>query len=274
MRLVTTLVIGCLAGCGGDPLSETKHVAGWATSASALGVFAIGYESIGFAEGQFQFPDPACPTPDNNGTTTTILIGGCTASNDITWTGAATVTRPAQNTLTVTFSDFGNDALGGETRTNGTMSVTEMAPDLHAFSVDVDRTGGLESEVVYTGTVRGGFQGATTWNGSGTIHRSGITINSGEVEATTVDQVRDTTVCGGEPLSGTTTLVSNEHTIVITYDGATDCTDKHTAKWTRDGDDMGSLEGITCAAGRSSAGGFALVLLALVWTCRTRRRAR
>ena len=267
------VVIACALGCGGDPLAEDKHIVGWATSASALGVFAIGYEPLAFTDGGYQFPDPACPTHTDDGTTV-VISGGCSASNDLTWTGSATVVRGAQNARTITFSDFGNDAFGGETRTDGTITVTEMSADMHAFVVDVDRSGGLSSSIMYSGTVRGGFQGATTWNGSGTVSRSGQTINSGEVEAATVNQVRDSAICSGEPLSGTTTLNSDGHTVVITYDGATDCTDKHTARWSRDGQDMGALEGVTCAAGRSGGTGLLLVLLAVAFCCVSRRKSR
>lgn len=269
MRVIL-VVIACALGCGGDPLEEDKHIGGWATSASALGVFAIGYEPLAFTDGGYQFPDPSCPTHTDDGTTV-VISGGCSASNDLTWTGSATVVRGAQGARTLTFSEFGNDAFGGETRTNGTFTITEMATDLHAFTVDVDRAGGLSSSITYSGTVRGGFQGPTTWNGNGTVSRSGQTINSGEVDATTVNQVRDSVICPGEPLSGTTTLTSDGHTVVITYDGATDCTDKHTARWSRDGKDMGTIEGITCATGRSSGTGFALVLLAVAFCCRRRR---
>jgi hypothetical protein len=171
----------------------------------------------------------------------------------------------------INFAEYGNNSLGGETKTNGTFNVTETAADLHTFSANVTRVGGIHTEITYSGTVQGGYTGATTWNGSGSISRDGITIGSGEVEASTVNQVRDNAACGGEPASGTTTMTSDSHTVVITYDGATDCTDKHTAKWTKDGEDMGSIEGITCSSGRSGAGGLLFVLVALVWA---RRRPR
>jgi hypothetical protein len=63
---------------------------------------------------------------------------------------------------------------------------------------------------------------------------------------------------------------------VITYDGASDCDENHTARWSRDGIDMGAIEGVTCAAGRGSAGGAIVMLLALLVVCSpTRvRRAR
>jgi len=272
MRIISTLMCVWIAGCGGgDPLDSDEDIGGWATATSSLGVFAIGYEPVGYAAGAYQFADPACPSHSDDGTTLT-LTGGCAASNSIQWLGSVKVVRGAAGELTLTLSDFGNDALGGETRTSGTIHVTQTAADIHAFSVDVTRKGGIESDITYSGTVRGAFTGPTTWNGSGSVHRSGFTIDGGDVDATTVDEVRDTDVCPGEPLSGTTTMTSDGHTVAITYDGATDCTAAHTAKWTRDGQDMGTVENISCSTGSPS--GFGLVAGVLVWSYRRRRKLR
>lgn len=73
-------------------MSEDKHVAGWANSSSALGVFAIGYEPLAFADGAHQFEDPACPVTSDDGTTVTIR-GGCTDNKGTTWAGTATTAR-------------------------------------------------------------------------------------------------------------------------------------------------------------------------------------
>ena len=60
-----------------------------------------------------------------------------------------------------------------------------------AFTVDISTAGGIENRTVYGGTVAGGYDGPTVWNGSGTIERNALVIHSGRVEATTVDQRRD-----------------------------------------------------------------------------------
>ena len=270
MRTIYAAMCVWIAGCGGgDPLDKDKDVGGWATATSSLGVFAVGYEPVGYAEGAYQFADPACPSTTDDGTKI-VITGGCAASNSLKWLGSATVTRGAVGELTVALADFGNDALGGETRTTGTFHVTQTATDVHAFTVDVKRTGGIETDIMYSGTVRGAFTGPTTWNGSGSIHRDGITIEGGDVDAITVDEVRDNDACAGEPMSGTTTLKSDAHTVVITYDGATDCSQPHAARWSRDGVDKGTIDNISCSTGSGS--GFGLIGVVVGWTLRRRRK--
>ena len=273
MRLdnVLWLCAALLAGCmgGGDPLSEDEHVAGWANTASALGVFAVGYEPIGFADGQDQFDDPACPVTTDDGTTVTVR-GGCTDNTGVKWVGLATLVRDG-TARHVTFDGYGNDAFLGMVRTSGRFDVTDAGGDVHQFDVDVHRSGGIETTIRYTGSVAGSYQGRTVWNGAGRITRDGITINSGTIDAATVDEVRDDAVCAGQGASGSTTLTSEAHEVVITYDGATACDPDNAAQWARDGEDRGTIKGITCAAGGGAGSGMIVIALALV--LRRRRSA-
>ena len=271
MRTLSLSIIAVLAGCHVDPLSPDENIAGWANTASAVGVFTTGYEPLAFAERQLAFADPACPSTADDGTTVNIA-GECVDADGIEWFGAATVVRGAAGALTLTLDGYGNDAILGPERAFGTITVRELAADHHAFDVDLVRRGGLTTDVAYSGTVRGGATGPTTWNGSGTISRNGDFFDGGTIEATTVDQVRDGSICPGEGISGRTTMTSEEHTVEIQYDGATDCDADNAARWSRDGEDQGTIDGVTCSAG--GPGGLGALALVVLATCVARRRRR
>lgn len=53
-------VVGAM-GFGKDPLESAEQIAGWANTASALGVWARGHELIAFADGEAAFADLGCP---------------------------------------------------------------------------------------------------------------------------------------------------------------------------------------------------------------------
>lgn len=260
--MAALLTTGC--GGGGDPLERPEDIAGWANAASALGVYTSAHEPLGLANGAFAYPDPACPASEDDGTTL-VITGGCTDSSERTFDGEVTVAR-GEGRWTLTFDAFGDDRFGGMARVSGTFTVVEEGQDLYSFAADLDGDGGIETRTRYSGTVAGGYQTTTVWNGSGTIAREGITINSGAVDAETVDQRRDDDVCPGEGLSGTTSMTSDEHTVVIAYDGETDCDEDDAARWSLDGEDQGLVSGVTCSAGGSAgATGALLLLLLALW---------
>lgn len=269
-RLIPAALLAAACGGGGDPFEDGDDVAGWANAASAVGVFTIAHEPLGLANGAYGFPDPACPAADDDGTTL-VLTGGCEDSSGRGWEGQVTVLR-REDGWSLTFDGFGDDRFGGMARVTGTFEIDRVAEDLHSFEADVDRDGGVETRIVYSGTVAGGYEGPTVWNGAGRVSRDGVTIHSGAVDAETVDQVRDDDACPGEGMSGTTTMSSDEHTVVISYDGETDCDQEDAARWSLDGEDQGLVEGVTCAAGGSAGG--APALLVLVALLRARRAAR
>ena len=266
---ILLLSLGC--GGGGDPLENADEVAGWANSASALGVYTLAHEPLGFANDAFAFADPECPATSDDGTTV-VITGGCEDTDGRTWDGEVTVVRE-ESSWRLTFDAFGDDRIGGMARVSGRFDIDEQAEDLHAFEADLERDGGIESSIVYSGTVAGGYDGPTVWNGSGSVSRDGITINSGAVEAETVDQVRDNELCPGEGVSGTTTMTSDEHTVVVSYDGDTDCDDDDAARWSRDGEDQGLVTGVTCSAGGPAGLSAAFLVLAIALPLRRRRRA-
>jgi hypothetical protein len=271
-RLAWALVVvpTCL-GCGSDdpfeptpPFSLKSDVKVWANSASAVGVYVHAYEAIGVADGALTFGDPACPTTSDDGTTLTIT-GGCTDSSDREWTGEATVVRDGgERTLTL-------DAFDGN---EGTVVVRETGESTNEFVANLV-IGGVTT-IDYEGSVEGGYEGRTTWNGNGRVERDGVFSPNGSVEATTVDQVLDD-ACSGQAYSGATTLQAGDDTAVVTYDGATDCDDEQNARLSVNGKDRGLVSGISCTMGtvgrRPGTPPFEFALaLAAIWSGISRRR--
>jgi MYXO-CTERM domain-containing protein len=262
-------IIAFVAACGGgDPLDKADNVAGWANATSAIGAFEWVREPVAFADGKFDYGDPACPVTATAGTTTTVT-GGCTDTDGHQWGGTATVEHGSP-TRTVTLDAFGNDAFGGLLLSTGTVTITEQAPDMHTFEVELVSDGGISTTTHYSGTVAGTYDTPTTWNGSGTITRTGNFFDGGTVTAATADQVRDNAACPGEGFSGTTTITSDDHVVVITYDGNTACDMDHSARWSLDGKDEGIIKGVTCSGGSGGSGWVALALGLVV--LRRRRR--
>jgi len=263
------VVVPMCVGCGSDdpfepapPFSAKSDVKVWANSASAVGVYMHAYEAIAVADGALTFGDPACPTTSDDGTTLTIT-GGCTDESDREWTGEATVVRDGRE-RTLTLDGFnGNE---------GTVVVRETGESTNEFFANLV-SGGVTT-IDYTGSVEGGYEGRTTWNGSGRVERSGVFPPNGSVDATTADQVLDE-ACSGQAYSGTTTLQAGDDTAVITYDGATDCDDDQNARLSVNGKDRGLVSGISCAVsalGRRDGAGTWWLSLALATLLGARRR--
>ncbi|MBX7191622.1 MAG: hypothetical protein K1X94_06175 [Sandaracinaceae bacterium] len=248
-----------LLGCSQPTEEDVART--WATSSSAVGVYWEIYEPAAFAHGEHTFEDPACPLTSDDGTVVTIR-GECTTRGGERRFGTATITRGAGQALEISLDGYGRSTDLGDLRTTGTASIRALEADLHEFDLDLVIQGGARTHLDYVGTVRGGYDGATTWNGTGTIERSG-SAPTGTVTATTVDERLDDT-CGGQPVSGQTTIEQAGRTDVITYDGATACDDAHAAAWSVNGVDRGLLAGIGCSAspGRSSGVALGTALLA------------
>ena len=259
----------CL-GCGSDesfepvsPFRAKEDVTVWANSASAVGVYVHAYEAIGVADGALTFGDPACPTTSDDGTTL-IITGGCTDVSDREWSGEATVVRDGvERTLTL-------DAFNGN---EGTVIVRETGASTNEFVANLV-IGGVTT-IDYTGSVEGGYEGRTTWNGSGRVERDGVFAPNGVVEATTADQVVDDDVCSGQAVSGSTTIQAGDDTAVVTYDGATDCDGEQNARLSVNGKDRGLVSGISCAVstiGRRDGAKTWALALALATLLGARRR--
>src|SRR5215471_5144196 len=219
-----------LVGCQSSSLDDAENVRIWATTASAVAVFAEVYDPIAFADGHRTFDDPACPHTSDDGTTATVS-GECTDCSGATWTGSATVTRTVDGDRHLTLDAFSHFQ-GADMRSTmtGTALVHSTGATTHDFSVDLEKRGGMTTRFHYRGKVEGDYDAPTIWSGTGRIERDGVLAPTGTIDATTVDERVDNAVCSGQPVSGQTTIVADGDTAVVSYDGATDCDDAHAAR--------------------------------------------
>jgi hypothetical protein len=271
------LLFPIVLGCGDDeefksaaPFAKADDIQIWATNASAVAVYSHAYEPIGVSDGVLSYPDPACPETTDDGTTLTIR-GGCTDASGNEWTGEATVTRDGEDRL-LTFDGLRGGADHAER--NGTVLLTMTGPSQREFDADLEI--GEVTTIDYVGTVEGDYGSRTVWNGGGRIEREGFPP-IGTVDATTVEQVVDDAVCAGQPVSGSTTLRTSDHTAVIEYDGVTDCDPDANARVTVNDEDRGLIGGISCTVtelgsrGASSIPAFLLAAAAIAARLRRRR---
>lgn len=307
------LVLAGCGGGGAAPVIDrfspaqidtSDRVQPWAQS-SAPQIFAFPVVVAASAAGAM---DTSCPMVTRSGDTTTYR-GGCTDRNGRTWYGTLTTVgveissmalapRPARSG-SMNFEDFGFSGMetcngmqvSTQTKFRGIWTVTDAGNNRGNFRVDLIATGtavnaetgcmpqNREIAVEYSGSYAlsgedrngDGSPDVQTWNGSGRIGDSG----RGRVQAQTTDEVLDPMRCNSEALSGTTTLQSGSSTVVITYDGATDCSMQSTVRWSHNGMDMGELSGVRCAVGATPGRGRgALALLGCVAGLALVRRRR
>ncbi len=278
MHTKTTLTLigiaGSLAlgGIGCGP-SETDEARTWATSSSAPSVYWNVFELVAVAQGERTFADPACPVIDDDGTVLTVT-GECTTAGGDRVFGGATVTRGATaGDLELTLAGWGGDTDLGDVRTTGTATITRREAELHDFELDLVVDGVNTTRIDYEGTVRGTYDEPTTWNGTGTIEREGF-APTGRVLATTLDERFDGAVCNGQPISGSTTVMRDGRTDVVTYDGATDCDDAKAAQWSVNGASRGLLTDISCSARPGGGSPISIAAFGLVGLAMLVRRRR
>ncbi|EPX56811.1 hypothetical protein D187_007246 [Cystobacter fuscus DSM 2262] len=295
---------GLWVGCGGEAdkalngykkasLSSKADVEQWAATSSAPNVYVaanqvallLGLTGIGSGT-----QDTSCPAQKKDGTTTT-FTGGCTDENGDEWFGSMErkLEKEGSENATLTYKDFGfhqtTSCSGKSGKTKilfaGTASV-KGADTKQEFDLDIrmDVSGLDEDSCVertdsgawsYQGTYEGSSEltGRRTWNGSGRIGTSEL----GVVEVETKAEVVDPSECGDEALSGTTTIKSDGHTAVITYDGATDCDESSTVKSSLDGGASVELEGVSCTSATGPAiSAWGLGLLGALGLMRRRAR--
>jgi hypothetical protein len=273
LAVCTTLALAALAcSDGGEeftpppPFEDTEDVKVWATTASAVAIYSNVYRDIAVFQGEQSYADAGCPAIEDDGSTW-IATGDCIDSDDKEWQGKLTIERDGDDFVS-TYDGFENH--------EGTFSVRQVEPGLHEFEAELV-FGGFTT-VDYKGTVQGGYEGRTIWNGSGSVERNGFVGPNGTVEATTLAEIVDNDVCAGEPLAGSTTLTSGDDVAVITYDGETDCDDEKNAQLTVNDEERGMIDGINCAieapgASRTSSWAFAVVLGACLALRRRAARA-
>jgi hypothetical protein len=232
-------------------LTDPDNVRAWANAASAYAVYGNVYQVFAVADGEQDFPDPACPAIDDDGTTL-VATGGCTASDGAEWVGTAEVVRSADGDRALTLNDYGTS---GSTR-DGEAHLRVVDETNTDFSVNLTHDGGVVTTFDYDGRVEGGYGTHTVWNGSGTVTRDGLATPNGTIDVTTTDEVVDGDVCSGQPVSGNT-MIHNEadETAIVTYDGAVDCDEEEAASYSLDGNPQGKLTGIVCSMGRPSGSG-------------------
>ena len=272
LAVCTALAFGA-AACGSDeefapppPFTSSDDVQVWATSASAVAVYSTVNQHMAAFDGQPGYPDAECPLVEDDGTTWS-ASGDCTDSEGEEWTGQVTIERDGDDRL-LTFHDFNGH--------NGTFSLHQVEVGLHEFEAQLAMAGG--TTIDYIGSVQGGYDERTLWNGSGHVERDGFFSPNGAVDATTLNEIVDNDVCAGQPVSGTTTLTAGEDVAVITYDGETDCDSDENAGLSVNDEDRGLIAGINCSvaapAGSGAAAAATVVgLLAAAFGWR-RRRAR
>lgn len=127
----------------------------------------------------------------------------------------------------------------------------------------------LEIDDAHDGADNDDVADGSSWSGSGRI---GIQ-SRGSLVAETFDEVDLVDACESEMESGLTRLDGAGHVTTIRYDGATDCDDPPTARWSLDGVDRGEVVGIACSASpgdRHSCGVALAMLSAVVIVLRTR----
>lgn len=247
-----------------------------------------------------------CPVVHTDGNTTTVS-GGCTDAQGNTFAGSyTTVHDPAADSYETHLNGFTSTtvrmctpAAGGaaiqvteSSTTDGTVRASSTHAMQGSFHVEITSSGNRmdgancvvshqTGAVIYDGTWTqsggdtnmDGRPDRSTWNGNG---RVGASVR-GVVSAHTTDEVLDGTVCSHEALSGTTQIDSGGHTAVITYDGATDCTQDATVTWTYDGSPRGIVSGVSCGVAHRARGGRSMLVMGLavaVAAIARRRRAR
>jgi hypothetical protein len=270
-RLAPLALVLLLTGC---QRLDTEDVAVWANAGSALGVYTHLHTPVAFAVGEPAFVDPACPVTTDDGTTVTIT-GGCTNSEGKRFEGGITITRgDGPRDLDLSFDGYGSGE-GEIARTTGNASVRQLDGDAYAYEVELVNEGGVELDIVYSGTIVGDFGQPTLFSGSGVVTRSGFPP-TGTADVSTDEQLVDDTVCSGQSVSGETTIEVDGHVIVVTYDGATDCDENSAARFSIDGKDQGLVEGITCAVNPGGGGraGALLGVLMLFGLSSVRARRR
>jgi hypothetical protein len=273
----------------GDPVDVDTMAA-----ASAPRVFMLGYMGVGlatFENGELcttvdgmEMCMPignGCPAMTETDDGFVVEGGGCATDDGDVWTGRVVGrgvslsddggVTPSTSTATIDYEGLTiaspsecPDAQGTSRLVlDGRLSMTPTDASGSAFDFDLQlqvEASGLSDECDDIGSVAGAYdyQGSRRndgtreiWSGSGVIGSS----KRGSFEGETIDEVIDSSVCQYEALSGTTTVTAGDDVAVLTYDGATSCDETSTVAFAFNGTDMGEIEGVQCAVGRSRGRG-------------------
>jgi len=296
IAFVFASLIGCTHGVLDDGPPATfdtpADATAWTSASAPRLIFAV-VLAYAAADANASLSGETCPAKAVSGTTTT-FTGGCTDMKGRMWIGTASVVDEADRSGSYNYDGFGytgpKECQGASYTTSlkvdGGMTMTSSG-DVGTFDIDLEQEGTGVSDadcttlhdtfaIQYTGTVRptgvdangDGDLDDDLYNGSGKV---GSTLR-GVASAKTENELISRATCQDEAASGTTTLEAGGHTMVIRYDGATDCDAESTVTWTYDGVDRGELSGVDCSAGRSGSASALLWIGAIVLAMRRRRR--
>jgi len=242
LALAVVSLVG--TGCGQpnpepEPLTA-EEAASWAPSVSALAAYLTIYAPLALYDGQAPYSDPNCPVVARTNEMLTIT-GGCVDTTGQSWTGSAWMDVGAART--VSFDKFGSGTASGVTTQTGTASIVDSNGTSRLFTLDLQ---GDDSSIQYSGVVDGAYGASTAWGGSGTFtqRRTGALE---PVDAKTVDEVFDSSICDNAPASGSTSMTIRGHHAVVTYDGDTDCDGSSSAELTIDGGSSTAIAGVGCS---------------------------
>jgi len=281
--LLTFLVALSLTGCGGDGVAEeldsykeaklesSDDVQPWSGSASAATIFFSSMTIMLVADLAHQGDDATnCPEVITEGAKKTYR-GGCTDESGKTWFGTAVTEEFSQEETSlgvIRYEGFGYEStkpcggqtaasslkVDGEIKGEGSKNSSKPTFDINfrmaVSSVSDDCTVKSDTLII---DYAGGFEklgNGQKWRGKGWIG----TASRGKLEVSTEEQIIDTQACLHESISGSTTLKSGKNTVVVTYDGATDCDEDSTAHWSLNGQDQGEMAKIGCSAGGGGMG--------------------
>ena len=238
--------------------------------------------------------DTSCPVKTQEGTSVK-YTGGCTDKAGWKWFGTltqATVVVNGVAAIQIRHEGFGYEKPvkcedntaglfkvlfnGEQTRSQSGSEAADFTLNLHVESSGLDEsdctTGSNDLAWEYRGSLQGSqspTDGKSVWNGSGRVGNA----KQGVVTVETKDEVIDSSVCSHEASSGSTTLQAGDHRAVLQYDGAVDCQETSTVKWSVDGAAPITLEGVSCSAATGAALPFWGVLGAMGWLRRRVRRS-
>ncbi len=280
-----------LGGCGSESepppaaedgtLDEPADIRYWANAGSAVAVYANVHQLFAIADGQSAFPDPACPSVEDDGTTLSVS-GGCSESESdgTQWMGSASVERSGNGDLELVVEHFGTRRGEASDTRDGEASLRRIDATHRDFSISLMHVDGARTGIQYEGQVSGDYGARTVFEGSGQVTRNSKLPPSGTVDVSTTAEVLDNDVCSGQPLSGNTTIANEQgETVVVTYDGESDCDSSAAASYSFNGHPRGKITGISCAFHPGSEPTSArpwlafVAALALTKTARRRRKA-
>ena len=222
-----------------------------------------------------QNDDPQCPavTLDEGRTT---LQGDCIDSTGVMWVGTATVESVDEDPQ-ISYTDFGvrfpaelcddMTPLTESISWNGVLRLMdaryELELELNQAVPDIERCELLveEGRASYAAEVEF-VESREIWSGAGVVGATPY----GWAMVETIEEVFDEAICNSEPLAGTTTLASDGHEAVLTYDGLTSCDPAGAVPWALDGVEQGTVTLSGCSHGAApQSAGVVLFLLALLY---------